>query len=788
MSGLLGRTPATAPAGGPGRIDVSGPATRRDRCPGRPAADAAGRLRRALPPSGSPTGECWSSTRRPGGCCSCCSWPRAAARCWPCSAARRSRAAAMHAARAARRDRDAGPRADGGRATRAPAPARALGRALRRPRPRPRGHPGDRVALRRVRRVDPPDGAAGRARLPRDRRAAHLLAGPRAAPACCGSWAWSRCSCSTAPPWPSTTRRAARCAGSCCSCWWAPGCGCRASSAARRASPPRWCERRGPLPAARGRARRRSRLVGLPRLELVRRRQGPHLRLEPLLRAARLVARGHDRPERQVGPAALLEGRDARRLRRPALVPHRRVRRDELGPEVAFTESIIQGRWNYNEYNQDWDERIRFTVRSLSSPFVVGAGVVLRVDGVPARTAGDGTRGSWPGTGSRRATPTRCAHTYPTRRGSRCRTRPRATRRRRSGTRRSSCRTRASPPPPSSPTRRWRIASRRRFTARRCTCRCAATRPPDSGPQAAQRILNSPYAPMYAPGARPDAEPADRLRRGQERRALAAAQLPLLRARADAPDPADGLPRGGQARLLPAVLRHDGADAAHGRAFRRAWPPASRPARTTRTPASTACATSTRTPGSRSGSPASAGCRSTRRPRARPRSRSRARFAASAAAADAAARRAAIRGAQTQERTSGSAADAAGGDRRRLDRARRDPAADRWRPLAGAALAGRPAACSRLRAAAPDGVAAAQLSELRRALLRLGWDLPASTTLLGARAAARALRRPSVGGLRGRPARQPLRPARARRPEPAAAARGAPRAHAAGACSTGCGA
>ena len=27
MSGLLGRTPATAPAGGPGRIDVSGPAT-----------------------------------------------------------------------------------------------------------------------------------------------------------------------------------------------------------------------------------------------------------------------------------------------------------------------------------------------------------------------------------------------------------------------------------------------------------------------------------------------------------------------------------------------------------------------------------------------------------------------------------------------------------------------------------------------------------------------------------------------------------------------------------------
>jgi protein-glutamine gamma-glutamyltransferase len=60
-------------------------------------------------------------------------------------------------------------------------------------------------------------------------------------------------------------------------------------------------------------------------------------------------------------------------------------------PQVAFRESTIQGRWNYNEYNQNWDERIRFTVRSLSTPFVVGAGVVLRVDGVPARTAGDGT-------------------------------------------------------------------------------------------------------------------------------------------------------------------------------------------------------------------------------------------------------------------------------------------------------------------------------------------------------------------------------------------------------------
>jgi transglutaminase-like putative cysteine protease len=63
----------------------------------------------------------------------------------------------------------------------------------------------------------------------------------------------------------------------------------------------------------------------------------------------------------------------------------------QYGSQVAFTRSEIQGRWNYNEYNLNWDERIRFTVRSLSTQFVVGAGVVLDVDGAPARPAGDGT-------------------------------------------------------------------------------------------------------------------------------------------------------------------------------------------------------------------------------------------------------------------------------------------------------------------------------------------------------------------------------------------------------------
>jgi protein-glutamine gamma-glutamyltransferase len=65
---------------------------------------------------------------------------------------------------------------------------------------------------------------------------------------------------------------------------------------------------------------------------------------------------------------------------------------NRYGPEVPFSESDPDGRWEYNEYNPDWDERIRFTVRSLSSNMVVGAGVTLNVDGVGgARPSSDGT-------------------------------------------------------------------------------------------------------------------------------------------------------------------------------------------------------------------------------------------------------------------------------------------------------------------------------------------------------------------------------------------------------------
>jgi transglutaminase-like putative cysteine protease len=61
------------------------------------------------------------------------------------------------------------------------------------------------------------------------------------------------------------------------------------------------------------------------------------------------------------------------------------------GTQVAYDRPVIEGRWNYGEYNLDWDKRIRVTVRSLSTPFVIGAGVILRVDGVAARLTDDGT-------------------------------------------------------------------------------------------------------------------------------------------------------------------------------------------------------------------------------------------------------------------------------------------------------------------------------------------------------------------------------------------------------------
>jgi transglutaminase-like putative cysteine protease len=51
-----------------------------------------------------------------------------------------------------------------------------------------------------------------------------------------------------------------------------------------------------------------------------------------------------------------------------------------------------QGRsWNYYEYNPRWDDRARFTVRALSSDFVVGMGTTYSVLGAPTVGSADGT-------------------------------------------------------------------------------------------------------------------------------------------------------------------------------------------------------------------------------------------------------------------------------------------------------------------------------------------------------------------------------------------------------------
>jgi protein-glutamine gamma-glutamyltransferase len=66
--------------------------------------------------------------------------------------------------------------------------------------------------------------------------------------------------------------------------------------------------------------------------------------------------------------------------------------RARTGAEVPFDRFASEGaRWDYGEYNGAWDESIDFTVRSLSSNLVVGAGVTYGVDGVTASSNADGT-------------------------------------------------------------------------------------------------------------------------------------------------------------------------------------------------------------------------------------------------------------------------------------------------------------------------------------------------------------------------------------------------------------
>ncbi len=61
-------------------------------------------------------------------------------------------------------------------------------------------------------------------------------------------------------------------------------------------------------------------------------------------------------------------------------------------PGLPDTRIPVGRKWDYFEYNKRWDSQFRVTVRSLSSDLIVGAGITYRVDGAgPVSGSGDGT-------------------------------------------------------------------------------------------------------------------------------------------------------------------------------------------------------------------------------------------------------------------------------------------------------------------------------------------------------------------------------------------------------------
>jgi protein-glutamine gamma-glutamyltransferase len=66
--------------------------------------------------------------------------------------------------------------------------------------------------------------------------------------------------------------------------------------------------------------------------------------------------------------------------------------RAEVSAELPFNFGQREGRsWELFEYNPRWDEKIDVTVRSLTSDLIVGAGTVHAVEGVANNISGDGT-------------------------------------------------------------------------------------------------------------------------------------------------------------------------------------------------------------------------------------------------------------------------------------------------------------------------------------------------------------------------------------------------------------
>jgi protein-glutamine gamma-glutamyltransferase len=60
----------------------------------------------------------------------------------------------------------------------------------------------------------------------------------------------------------------------------------------------------------------------------------------------------------------------------------------ELPDQFGFS---LGPTWNFREYNAEWDEEIEVTVRSLTSELIVGAGITYEVDGPRATYSVDGT-------------------------------------------------------------------------------------------------------------------------------------------------------------------------------------------------------------------------------------------------------------------------------------------------------------------------------------------------------------------------------------------------------------
>jgi transglutaminase-like putative cysteine protease len=66
--------------------------------------------------------------------------------------------------------------------------------------------------------------------------------------------------------------------------------------------------------------------------------------------------------------------------------------RADVSAELPFSFGQREGRsWELFEYNPRWDEKIDVTVRSLTSDLIVGAGTVHAVEGVANTISGDGT-------------------------------------------------------------------------------------------------------------------------------------------------------------------------------------------------------------------------------------------------------------------------------------------------------------------------------------------------------------------------------------------------------------